>query len=148
MSAMTIEELEGLPVVFSFETACRAISVGRNQGYRLLKQGQFPVRVTTVCGRHKVSKYDLLTYLGAYGAADIEQRAPDAPSPSWTAPEPVAAAPPEADRAGPSPPRPAARPTDPPPAKERIRDQNNRRQPRAARARQSGMATPESPPPR
>src|SRR5258707_474524 len=29
---MTSEELAALPVVFSFETACRALSVGRNQG--------------------------------------------------------------------------------------------------------------------
>jgi len=62
---MTVEELDALPVVFSFETACRALSVGRNQGYRLLKQGQFPVRVLRLCGRYRVTKFDLLAYLGA-----------------------------------------------------------------------------------
>ena len=61
---MTNEELDALPVMFGFQTAARALGIGRNQAYRLLHEGQFPVPVRTVCGRHKVSKFDLLRYLG------------------------------------------------------------------------------------
>ena len=63
---MTAEELDALPVVMPFEVACRALSLGRNQGYRLLREGKFPVRVLTLSGRHKVSRFDLMRFLGAY----------------------------------------------------------------------------------
>lgn len=64
MSGMTSEELAALPVMLSFEVACRALGIGRNQGYRLLHEGRFPVRVITLCGRHRVTLYDLMSYLG------------------------------------------------------------------------------------
>ena len=67
MTGMTSDELAALPVVFGFGTACRALSVGRNQGYALLKQGQFPVRVISISGRFRVTKADLLRYLGVDG---------------------------------------------------------------------------------
>jgi len=78
---MTPAELNDLPVTFSLETAARAIGVGRNQAYRLLHEGRFPVRVLTICGRHKVSRFDLLRYLGA----DLEMRSPDVPPVGETA---------------------------------------------------------------
>ncbi len=74
---MTPAELDALPVTISLATACRALGVGRNQGYRLLHEGQFPVRVLTLCGRHKVSKWDLLAYLHAPGYAPADESAGD-----------------------------------------------------------------------
>ncbi len=62
---MTSAELEQLPVTFGLATAARALGIGRNQAYALVKAGQFPVRVLRLCGRYKVSRYDLLAYLGA-----------------------------------------------------------------------------------
>jgi hypothetical protein len=64
---MTADELDALPVVIPFETACKALSIGRNQGYRMLSERPptFPVRVLKLCGRNKVSKFDLLAYLHA-----------------------------------------------------------------------------------
>ena len=97
MSGMTSEELDALPVVFGFETACRALTVGRNQGYRLQKQGRFPVRVINICGRLKVTKHDLLAYLGGDGTAMMtgggsmmpEARATGPPGPAAAAAEPA-----------------------------------------------------------
>ena len=62
---MTSEELEALPVTFGLRTAARAIGIGKNQAYRQVKDGTFPVRVLpSADGRYRVSKYDLLAYLG------------------------------------------------------------------------------------
>lgn len=66
---MTTAELEALPVSFGLETACKALGIGRNQGYALRNRGQFPAPVRKLCGRYRVSKYDLLAYLGAPGYA-------------------------------------------------------------------------------
>ena len=71
---MTSEELDALPVMFGLQTAARALGIGKNQAYRLLRDGQFPVRVITVCGRHKVSRFDLLRYLGAESVQGSEVR--------------------------------------------------------------------------
>ncbi len=64
---MTPAELDALPVVFSLETAARALGVGRNQAYDLARRGQFPVRVRVICGRYRVTRYDLMAWLGAPG---------------------------------------------------------------------------------
>jgi Helix-turn-helix domain len=63
---MTSEELDALPVTFGLETAARAIGVGRDRAYVLAKTGRFPVRILPGHGaRYRVSKADLLAYLGA-----------------------------------------------------------------------------------
>jgi helix-turn-helix protein len=67
---VTSEELNALPVTFGLETAARAIGVGRDRAYAMAKTGQFPVRILPGRGgRYRVSKADLLAYLGADHAA-------------------------------------------------------------------------------
>jgi hypothetical protein len=41
------------------------IGIGKNYGYELVRSGDYPVRVIDSHGRFKVSKFDLLRYLGA-----------------------------------------------------------------------------------
>lgn len=64
---MTTSELENLPAVISVITASRILGIGKNQAYAMIKQGVYPVRVLNINGRYKVSKFDLLAYLGAPG---------------------------------------------------------------------------------
>ncbi|MDQ2874606.1 MAG: hypothetical protein M3Y33_07295 [Actinomycetota bacterium] len=64
---MTTAELEALPVTIGLVTAAQAIGLGRSQAYELQRRDEFPVRVRTLCGHYKVSKFDLLAYLGAPG---------------------------------------------------------------------------------
>jgi hypothetical protein len=62
---MTSEELAALPVVINLETAARAVGIGRDRAYALARTGQFPVRILPGHGgRYRVSKVDLLVYLG------------------------------------------------------------------------------------
>jgi hypothetical protein len=48
---MIAAELDALPVMMPFETACRVLSIGGKQGYRLRRDGLFPVRVLEINGR-------------------------------------------------------------------------------------------------
>jgi hypothetical protein len=45
--------------------ASRILGIGRDHGYELARSDTYPVRVLKSNGRFKVSKFDLLTYLGA-----------------------------------------------------------------------------------
>ncbi|HEX6579231.1 MAG TPA: hypothetical protein VF082_12775 [Jiangellaceae bacterium] len=65
---MTADELEALPISFDLGTACRAIDIGRTAGYALAKRGEFPVRVLRVGKQYRVTKPDLLRYLGYEGS--------------------------------------------------------------------------------
>jgi len=47
------------------QVASRILGIGKNYGYELVKSGEYPVRVIDSHGRFKVSKFDLLRYLGA-----------------------------------------------------------------------------------
>jgi hypothetical protein len=63
---MTSQELEALPVTFGLELAARAIGIGRDRAYALARDGTFPVRILPGRGgRYRISKADLLVYLGA-----------------------------------------------------------------------------------
>jgi Helix-turn-helix domain len=66
-------ELETLPAVISVITASKILGIGKNQAYELIKQGAYPVRVLHINGRYRVSKYDLLAYLGVpgYGRPEV-----------------------------------------------------------------------------
>lgn len=57
--------LEDLPPTVPLQVASRILGIGRDHGYELAKSGNYPVRVLQSSGRFKVSKFDLLTYLGA-----------------------------------------------------------------------------------
>jgi hypothetical protein len=56
---------EKLPATFPLTIANKVLGVGRNQGYAMVRAGTYPVRVLEINGRYKVSRYDLLAYLGA-----------------------------------------------------------------------------------
>jgi hypothetical protein len=57
----------------SLLTAAGVLGIGRNQAYRMAREGKFPVPVHDVNGRYKVSKYDLLRYLRVPGYFDPEK---------------------------------------------------------------------------
>lgn len=58
-------EPEQLPAVFGVQTASRVLGIGKNSTYDLIRRGEYPVRVLDICGKLKVTRYDLLRYLGA-----------------------------------------------------------------------------------
>ncbi|MFJ9816140.1 integrase [Streptomyces sp. NPDC101151] len=62
--AMTHDELMNLPVTVDLEVANRALGIGRTTGYSLAKGGQYPVRLLPGNRGYRVSRYDLLRYLG------------------------------------------------------------------------------------
>lgn len=57
--------LTDLPPVIPLQVASRILGIGKNYGYKLVRSGEYPVRVIDSHGRFKVSKFDLLRYLGA-----------------------------------------------------------------------------------
>jgi|GEM_PF-1942792 len=61
---------ESLPPVFSVQIASKVLGIGKNSTYDLIKRGKYPVRVLVIGGRFKVSRYDLLSYLGAGQTGD------------------------------------------------------------------------------
>jgi hypothetical protein len=67
------DKLEDLPAVLSVIAASQILGIGKNRAYSLISRGAYPVRVLNIDGRYKVSRYDLLTYLGApgYGRSEL-----------------------------------------------------------------------------
>ena len=64
---------EKLPPTFPVLVASKVISIGKNQTYRMLKDGTYPLPVKENNGRFTVSRYDLLRYLHAPGYHEPEQ---------------------------------------------------------------------------
>ncbi len=62
-----------LPPTFPIQTASKILGIGRNRTYELIKAGRYPVRVLDIGGRFRVSRYDLLTFLGISQAAGSPQ---------------------------------------------------------------------------
>ncbi len=56
---------KALPAVVPVQTASRVLGIGRNQTYDLIRADRYPVRVLEIAGRFRVSRYDLMRYLGA-----------------------------------------------------------------------------------
>jgi hypothetical protein len=63
--------------VLSIVAASKILGIGKNQAYAMIKESRYPVRVLNINGRHKVSKFDLLAYLGApgYGRPELADQA-------------------------------------------------------------------------
>lgn len=61
---MTHEELLALPVAVPLDVANRALGMGRTTGYALAKGGRYPVRVLRLGRQYRVTRADLLRYLG------------------------------------------------------------------------------------
>ncbi len=57
-------ELIGLPVSVPLDVANRAIGVGRTTGYHLAKSGEYPIRVLRLGSQYRVTRADLLRFLG------------------------------------------------------------------------------------
>lgn len=53
------------PADCPLQVASRILGIGRDHAYELVRSGAYPVRVMESNGRFKVSKFDLLAYLGA-----------------------------------------------------------------------------------
>ncbi|MGI5214948.1 helix-turn-helix domain-containing protein [Plantactinospora sp. CA-290183] len=61
---MSRADLLALPVSFDLETAGRACGIGRTLAYDMAKRGEFPVRVLRLGKAYRVTRADLLRYLG------------------------------------------------------------------------------------
>ncbi|MGW8374240.1 integrase [Streptomyces sp. ODS28] len=72
---MTHEELLALPVAFGLDVANRALGMGRTTGYALAKRDAYPVRVLRLGRQYRVTRYDLLRYLGLDPRAEESERA-------------------------------------------------------------------------
>ncbi|MDT3395614.1 hypothetical protein RKE29_02930 [Streptomyces sp. B1866] len=75
---MTHGELEALPVTFPLDVANRALAIGRTYGYDLAKRGEYPVRVLRLGRQYRVTRYDLLRYLGLDAQDDAGEDSPTA----------------------------------------------------------------------
>jgi hypothetical protein len=62
-----VPDPQALPPTFPVQTASRVLGIGRNRTYESIKSGDYPVRVIESGGRYRVSRWDLLKYLGATG---------------------------------------------------------------------------------
>ncbi|MFE2282859.1 integrase [Streptomyces sp. NPDC059443] len=69
---MAAAELVALPVSFDLDTANRALALGRTTGYALAKSGEYPVRVLRLGRQYRVTRYDLLRFLGFQGEERAE----------------------------------------------------------------------------
>lgn len=59
-----MEDLLSLPPTIPVQRASKILGIGRNRTYELIKAGRYPVRVLDIGGRFRVSRFDLLAYLG------------------------------------------------------------------------------------
>lgn len=66
---------ETLPPVFPVLVASSVLGIGKNQTYQLLSKGEYPVRVRRISGHWKVSRWDLLRYLGVLAEPDGDEPA-------------------------------------------------------------------------
>jgi predicted DNA-binding transcriptional regulator AlpA len=64
VGGVSLAEVRALPVVVDLPTAARVIGVGRTKAYDLVRLGQFPVRVIAYGKSYRVTRADLLSFLG------------------------------------------------------------------------------------
>jgi hypothetical protein len=62
--AMGLEELLALPATVNVTTAARALGIGRDKAYGLIRAGSFPVRTLTLGGTVRVPTAELWKALG------------------------------------------------------------------------------------
>ncbi|MEU3051095.1 MULTISPECIES: DNA-binding protein [unclassified Streptomyces] len=63
-AAMTMEELLSLPPAVSVATAARALGIGADKAYELIKGGEFPARTIPLGRTQKVATASLWEALG------------------------------------------------------------------------------------
>ncbi|MCP3758894.1 helix-turn-helix domain-containing protein [Streptomyces sp. TBY4] len=61
---MTMAELLELPPMVNVTTAARALSIGKDTAYKLIKSGEFPVQVIALGSTSKVATASLWELLG------------------------------------------------------------------------------------
>lgn len=61
---MSESEVLALPVMVSLDIANRVVLVGRTTGFQLAKTGKYPVKVHRLGNQYRVSRADLLRFLG------------------------------------------------------------------------------------
>jgi hypothetical protein len=61
---MSEAELLALPTAVSVQIAARALNIGVNKAYELIRDGEFPVRLLTLGKTIKVPTAALRSYLG------------------------------------------------------------------------------------
>ena len=69
--AMGLEELLSLPATVNVTTAGRALGIGRDKAYELIRTGIFPVRTLTLGGTVRVPTAELLKALGVEGPGSV-----------------------------------------------------------------------------
>ncbi|WSY72344.1 DNA-binding protein [Streptomyces sp. NBC_00885] len=62
---MGLEELLALPATVNVTTAGRALGIGRDKAYELIRTGDFPVRTLALGGTVRVPTAELWKLLGA-----------------------------------------------------------------------------------
>lgn len=62
--AMRLEELLSLPATVNVTTAGRALGIGRDKAYELIRKGSFPVRTLTLGRTVRVPTAELWKLLG------------------------------------------------------------------------------------
>jgi predicted DNA-binding transcriptional regulator AlpA len=60
----TVEEIQAWPVTVDIQTAGRAFGIGRDQAYRLAREGTFPVPVLHLGRYLRVTRSSVLNALG------------------------------------------------------------------------------------
>lgn len=63
-TALSAQEVRDLPAMAKAEDAFAALGIGRDLGYRLIRQGEFPVPVVPLGRIVRVRRADLLNFLG------------------------------------------------------------------------------------
>ncbi|GAA1919575.1 helix-turn-helix domain-containing protein [Streptantibioticus ferralitis] len=61
---MGVEELLALPATVNVTTAARALGIGRDKAYELIRSGAFPVRTLPLGGTIRVPTAELWKVLG------------------------------------------------------------------------------------
>ena len=70
---MSHAELLALPVMVPLRTANRALQLGRTTGFLLAKNNEYPVRVHRMGNQYRVTRADLLRFLGVEVTATPER---------------------------------------------------------------------------
>ncbi|MEU0722770.1 DNA-binding protein [Streptomyces sp. NPDC006140] len=69
VGVMGLEELLSLPATVNVTTAGRALGIGRDKAYELIRSGAFPVRTLVLGGTTRVPTAELWKVLGVEGLA-------------------------------------------------------------------------------
>jgi hypothetical protein len=77
IEALTPEQVMGLPAMPPVKDAFAALNVSEGTGYKLIREGGFPIEVVEFGRALRVRKVDLLTFLGLppIAAAEVQSAA-------------------------------------------------------------------------